>query len=136
MQKSFWCLILRNLLIQYAFFKIKILYSTLSIPQNDQHFPKFVRRLNNCNFLFSKFFQNFTIFYNFLIKRAIRGLFDYYGIVSQVAKQKKVDLVRSKFKGVIFCIKSFEKKVFQDLEYSKIHRWLDKRGLDNVEYSN
>ena len=48
------------------------------VPLYDQHFPKFVRRLDNDDFFI---FQNFLKFYNFYAKRATRRLLDYYGTV-------------------------------------------------------
>ena len=78
---------------------------TLSIPLNDQHFPKFMRGLDNGEFLFSKI--KYT-FYNFFTKRVTGGLFDHYSIVSK--EENKKDLVYSLFEGIIFYIKIFVKK--------------------------
>ena len=43
-------------------------------------------------------------------KIATRGLFNYFGIVPQVEKQKIEDLVHIKFKGIIFYL-NFLKKI-------------------------
>ena len=51
------------------------------VPLNDRHLPKFVRGLDNGDFLFLKIFQIFLKFYNFYTKSATGGLFYYYFIV-------------------------------------------------------
>ena len=56
-------------------------YSTLSSLSKDQHYPKFVRGIDNGDFLFPKF-------YNFFTKRATGGLIDYYGIVFKKENKK------------------------------------------------
>ena len=78
-------------------------YSNLSSSsQNDQHFSKFVKWLDNVIFIFSKTLQLFT-------KRVTEGLFD-----SIVSKEKNRGSGKhSKFEGTIFYLKYFIKRNFQ-----------------------
>ena len=54
--------------------KIKYRIRRCLVPLNDQHFPKFVRGLDNGDFYFIK---NFKFFIKFFAKRSTGGLFDY-----------------------------------------------------------
>ena len=53
------------------------------IPRNNQHFPKFVKRIRQWFFVF----QKFTTYYIFFAKRATGGFLYYHGIVSKEEKQ-------------------------------------------------
>ena len=61
------------------YFQINCRIRSCLVPLNDQQFPKFVKGLDNGDFLFFKIFQ-------LLPKKATGGLFDYYGIVYKEEK--------------------------------------------------
>ena len=84
--------------------KYKIFYCIQHclVPQNDQHFSKFMRRLNNCDFYFSKILQLFTIL---LQKDQLEGCLI---IIASYLKRKK-DIIYCKLEGIIFYIKFFVK---------------------------
>ena len=87
-------------------------------------FPKFVRWLDNGNFYSLKF-------YNFIPKRVIGRLFDYYGI----APKEEKNLVHSKFQGIIFDIKFLLNWIFKDQEFSK-YTGLDKGRTKHLRMRN
>ena len=88
-----------------------------SLSLNDQHFPKFTRGIDSCDFLFSKKFQNFI---TFLLKEQLKDCL----IITTSNLKRKIQKIRISssqyFKGINFYIKKYCSKFTG--------------GLDSVEY--